>query len=95
MIKPNTLHRVMPKHIWKGPGMKPPLVPPKFSAWERIGLDLPTDMWVYSIRTSEIREWIEQQPVYMWKFYDADEAPAGDNYVFTEEMIVWFELRWG
>lgn len=78
--------------------------PPFIKKWERIGMDLPTDKWVYNIRSSEISTWIEEQPVHMWKFYDIHEesklavsvsALIGQNYVFTDEMEVWFELRWG
>jgi hypothetical protein len=66
-------------------------------------MDMPTNKWVYNIRDHEIRTWIEQQPVYMWKFYDIDNtdhrlvfslASIGQSYVFTDEMEVWFELRW-
>lgn len=78
------------------------MINPFFKKWERIGMDMPTDKWVYNIRSHEIRNWIEEQPVHMWKFYDIDDtrldfslASVGQNYVFTDEMEVWFELRWG
>lgn len=72
------------------------------SKWERVGMDLSTDRWVYNIRSQAIRSWIEEQPPYMWKFYDIDvynlDLPAsvilGSNYVFTKEMETWFQLRW-
>lgn len=70
--------------------------------WERVGIDVPTDKWVYNIRSQEIRTWVEEQPAHMWKFYDIDnhnrDLPTsvfvGGNYVFTEEMEAWFQLRW-
>lgn len=78
------------------------MINPFSKKWERIGMDMPTDSWVYNIRSQEIRTWIEEQPAYMWKFYDIDRANLdlpvsamfGDNYVFTEEMEAWFQLRW-
>jgi len=71
--------------------------------WERIGIDGPANKWVYSIRSEEIRIWIEEQPFHMWKHYDIPEesikdiyfsALLGWHYIFTEEMEAWFALRW-
>lgn len=72
--------------------------------WEKVGMDMPTDKWVYNIRVQEIRDWIEEQPIHMWKHYDIPEtkinevsinAFIGQNYIFTDEMEAWFQLRWG
>lgn len=72
--------------------------------WEKVGMDMPTDKWVYNIRVQEIRDWIEEQPIHMWKHYDIPESKInevsinafiGQNYIFTEEMESWFQLRWG
>jgi hypothetical protein len=70
--------------------------------WEKIGIDGPTNKWVYNIRSHDVRVWIEEQPVHMWKFYDIDKfnkdtpisALIGENYIFTEEIEAWFQLRW-
>jgi hypothetical protein len=71
--------------------------------WEKIGMDMPTDKWVYNIRVQEIRDWIESYPIHMWKLYDIPnelindvpiQAYLGQNYIFTEEMEAWFQLRW-
>ena len=71
--------------------------------WEKVGMDMPTDKWVYNIRVQEIRDWIEEQPIHMWKHYDIPESKInevsinafiGENYIFTEEMELWFQLRW-
>ena len=70
--------------------------------WEKIGMDVPTDKWVYNVRAQEIRDWIEAQPIHMWNIYDIDRfnkdtpisAIMGENYIFTEEMEAWFTLRW-
>lgn len=76
---------------------------PFYKKWERIGMDMPTDKWVFNIRSQEIRNWIEEQPAYMWKYYDIPEeskldvsvnAFMGQNYIFTDEMEAWFQLRW-
>ena len=80
------------------------MINPFAKKWERIGMDMPTDKWVFNIRSQEIRDWIEEQPVYMWKFDDIPEeskldvsvsALMGQNYIFTDEMEAWFQLRWG
>ena len=78
------------------------MINPFTKKWERIGMDVPSDKWVFNIRNQEIRTWIEEQPIHMWKFYDIEPkidtpiaALIGDNYLFTEEMEVWFQLRWG
>lgn len=72
--------------------------------WERIGMDMPTNRWVYSVRLYEVGHWIESQPIHMWKFYDIPEgaklgvsisALMGQNYIFTDQMEAWFMLRWG
>lgn len=79
------------------------MINPFTKKWERIGKDMPTDKWVFNIRSQEIRTWIEEQPIYMWKFYDIPEeskldvsvsALIGHNYIFTDEMEAWFQLRW-
>ena len=77
------------------------MINPFTKKWERVGMDVPTDKWVYNIRSQDIKIWIEEQPAHMWKFYDVEpkidtpvSAMIGDNYVFTEEMEVWFQLRW-
>lgn len=78
------------------------MINPFTKKWEKIGMDVPTDSWVYNIRSQEIRAWIEEQPAHMWKFYDINKfnkdtpisALMGENYVFTEEMEAWFTLRW-
>lgn len=71
--------------------------------WERVGMDMPSDRWVFNVRSQEIRDWIEAQPIHMWKYYDMPEtalhdvsinAFIGKNYIFTEEMEAWFHLRW-
>lgn len=62
--------------------------------WGRIGIDVPTDKWVYNIRSYEIRTWIEEQPIHMWKFYVIESILVGQNYIFTDEMEAWFTLRW-
>ena len=69
--------------------------------WEKIGIDMSTNKWVYNIRSQDIRIWIEEQPIYMWKYYDIPfntDLPLmilnGSNYIFTPEMEVWFKLRW-
>lgn len=46
------------------------MINPFSKKWEKIGMDMPTDSWVYNIRTQEIRDWIEEQPIHMWKHYD-------------------------
>lgn len=79
------------------------MINPLSKKWEKIGMDMSADKWVYSIRTEEIRNWIEDQPIHMWKHYDIPEASIkdvsinafiGKNYIFTEEMEAWFQLRW-
>lgn len=79
------------------------MINPFYKKWERIGMDMPTDKWVFNIRSQEIRNWIEEQPAYMWKFYDIPEDSKldvsvnvfmGQNYIFTDEMEAWFQLRW-
>jgi len=78
------------------------MINPFTKFWEKIGMDMPTDKWVYNVRSQEIRDWIEDQPVHMWKVYDIDKfnrdtpisALIGENYIFTEEMEAWFQLRW-
>jgi hypothetical protein len=71
--------------------------------WERFGIDGPTNKWVYNIRSRDIRVWIEEQPIHMWKRYDIPDASInevsfaallGPNYIFEEEMEAWFQLRW-
>jgi hypothetical protein len=69
--------------------------------WEQIGIDRYTNKWVYNIRSQDIRIWIEEQPIHMWKYYDIPynidlplTALYGSNYIFTPEMEVWFKLRW-
>lgn len=66
-------------------------------------MDTTTDKWVYNIRLQETRDWVEEQPVHMWKCYDFPESMVNDlpvaafigqNYIFTEEMEAWFQLRW-
>lgn len=81
-----------------------PLFKAEIKKWERVGIDGPTGKWVFNIRLQEINNWIEEQPVHMWKHYDIPEASIkdasinafiGQNYIFTEEMESWFQLRWG
>ena len=100
----NTIRRVMPNVIANEIiGVQPMTDVSRFiKKWEKIGMDIPTDTWVYNIRSHEIRDWVEEQPVHMWKFYDLTDtkldfslSTLGQNYVFTKEMEVWFELRWG
>ena len=66
--------------------------------WEKIGIDMPSSENVYRIMSHEVQEWVESQPIHMWKCHDAppdDDMPLiGSMYVFTEEMEVWFLLRW-
>ena len=72
--------------------------------WEKVGKDGPTGKWVYNAKYHEVGQWIESQPIHMWKFYDIpivwmgrDEytkALWGPNYLFTDEMEAWFMLRW-
>lgn len=70
-------------------------------SWEKIGIDQPTGKWVYNTKFHEVKEWIESQPIHMWKHYDVPldrdmsiNALMGHNYLFTEEMEAWFFLRW-
>lgn len=99
---PNMIRRVMPNTIANEiVGVQPIDVSTFIKPWEKIGMDIPTDTWVYNIRRREIRDWIEEQPTHMWKFYDIDDArldfslsSIGQNYIFTEEMEMWFNLRW-
>jgi hypothetical protein len=81
----------------------PNMINPFTKKWERVGKTMPTNKWVYNIRSQEIKDWIEQQPIHMWKHYDIPEsvvkdvsvsALLGPNYIFTEEMEAWFQLRW-
>lgn len=98
------IKRVMPNIIAQDIISVQPMgsVYPYYNAWSKVGIHIPTDHWVYNVRSQEIRTWIEEQPAYMWKFYDIDvynlDLPAsvilGSNYVFTEEMEAWFTLRW-
>ena len=69
--------------------------------WEQIGIDRYTNKWVYNVRSQDIRIWIEEQPIHMWKYYDIPfntdlslMVLTGINYIFTPEMEVWFKLRW-
>lgn len=69
--------------------------------WERIGVDVPTNKWVYNVKYMEVAWWVEKHPNHMWKFYDvpleADVSIStitGQNYIFTDEMESWFMLRW-
>lgn len=71
--------------------------------WERMGLDMPSDKMVYSVKNHEIWQWIEAHPIHMWKHYDIplDELMnssisdfTGNTYIFTDEMEAWFLLRW-
>ena len=80
------------------------MINPFYRKWERIGMDMPTNKWVFNVRSQEIRNWVEEQPIHMWKYYDIpDEAKLevsvgslmGQNYLFTDEMEAWFQLRWG
>lgn len=77
------------------------MINPFSKKWERVGMDMPTDTWVYNIRSKEINDWIEEQPIHMWKHYDIPidlttsiNVLIGQNYVFTDEMEAWFQLRW-
>ena len=79
------------------------LINPLSKKWEKVGMDMPADKWVYNIRSEEIRIWIEEQPIHMWKHYDIPEDSfndvsfsvlIGQNYIFSEEMESWFQLRW-
>lgn len=78
------------------------MINPFTKTWEKIGMDVPTNKWVFNVRSQEIRTWIEEQPIHMWKVYDVDKfngdtpiaALIGENYTFTEEMEAWFQLRW-
>ena len=79
------------------------MINPFSKKWEKIGMDMPTDKWVYNVRPQEIRDWIEEQPIHMWKHYDIPEtvikdvsvgAFMGINYIFTDEIEAWFTLRW-
>ena len=72
--------------------------------WERIGIDMPTNKWVYNVKYMEVAWWVEKHSNHMWKFYDIPEeskldvsvnALMGQNYIFTDEMEAWFMLRWG
>ena len=77
---------------------------PRLKKWERVGKDGPSDRWVYSIHSQEIRDWVGEQPEHMWQHYyytninDLRDTSASvlfvRNYVFTEEMEVWFTLKW-
>ncbi len=71
--------------------------------WEKIGIDRPTNKWVFNVHLQEINDWITEQPAHMWKYYDIPKsvfketsiyAYIGQNYIFTEEMESWFQLRW-
>jgi len=71
--------------------------------WEKVGIDRPTNKWVYNIKLYEVGHWIESQPIHMWKHYDIpfDQlrnvslgSLLGSNYMFTDEMESWFLLRW-
>lgn len=66
-----------------------------------IGADGPTGNKVYNIYHNDIISWVEEQPIHMWKHYDAAKqanifvnAFSGQQYLFTEEMESWFQLRW-
>jgi hypothetical protein len=80
-----------------------PYAPLITKKWEKVGIDGPANKRVYNIRLQEIRDWIEDQPIHMWKHYDIPKelidkvslkAWLGQNYIFTEEMEAWFQLRW-
>jgi hypothetical protein len=78
-----------------------------YKGWERV-IGLRSSAVIYSVESTEIREWVESHPTHMWEFYgvDADASEAnfslaafvasqlGQSYVFTTEMEVWFKLRW-
>lgn len=71
------------------------------SPWCFIGVDTRTDSKVFHTNSTEIIQWIESQPVHMWKFYDVMDnfddkvgIPSFSNYVFTKEMEAWFIVRW-
>lgn len=79
------------------------MINPFAKKWVRVGIDGPTNKWVFNIRLQEIRDWIEEQPIHMWKHYEVPQswidevsinAFLGQNYIFTEEMEAWFQLRW-
>lgn len=79
------------------------MINPFAKKWEKVGIDGPANKWVYNIRLQEIRDWIEEQPIHMWKQYEIPQASIdevslkawlGQNYIFTEEMEAWFQLRW-
>lgn len=69
------------------------------NSWHVVGFDGPSQKKVYNVYRHEITQWIESQPIAMWKFYDFPESMAnsynaGQNYTFTEEMEILFILRW-
>ena len=80
------------------------MINPFSKKWEKVGIDSPTDKWVYNVKLYEVIKWIESQPVHMWKHYDIpinwmrDDIPiaalTGSNYLFTDEMEAWLLLRW-
>ena len=101
----STIRKVMPSVIAEDivgvQSMTNGRMPFPIQKWEKIGMDMPTNKWVFNIRSQEIRDWIEEQPIHMWKFYDINDvkleyslSSLGQNYVFTEEMEAWFTLRW-
>lgn len=49
--------------------------------WEKIGIDMSTNKWVYNIRSQDIRIWIEEQPIHMWKYYDIP---------FNTDLPLWY-----
>lgn len=45
--------------------------------------------------TIEVSQWIEQQPLYMWKHGDVPAySGAMDRYTISEQLYAWLALRW-
>lgn len=64
--------------------------------WLRIGIDGSSGFCIYKVRSNEIRTWVEEQPISMWKFHEfsMNDGSLDTTYIFTEEMESWFILRW-
>lgn len=103
----NAMPNVIAEEICKVQQMPVDVINPFNKKWEKVGMDMMTDKWVYNICAKEIRDWIETHPIHMWKYYDLPSnmsetdlknvpirALLGKNYIFTEEMEAWFQLRW-
>ena len=54
----------------------------------------PHDHCVVSV-VSDIADWIEQQPIHMWKPAECLEAGwTGYEYVISSKLYIWMVLRW-